>query len=181
MFGKTTGGKSDSLACTDCPAGYYNILSAKETCIACTSSYPYTNPQRAYCVNSCPKGSFIGETNNVCFYCPIGKFQTAAHKGSCDTPNGCYVDKAVGQDSCTACAAGKYYNAEDFSCFLCMNARRRRLYGYQFNPAITNQFFNHNLLASRCECGTSCKDCPVGTFASGTGNPACTVWSTCDD
>jgi hypothetical protein len=132
-----------------------------------------TNPTRMSCVTSCPAGSF-GSTSvlHACIYCPIGKYQDQSAKADCKTPNGCFVAQSMGETSCSPCAKGKYYNADDFSCFNCVStsSRRRLLRG---SWSIMDNYLHDNIIFAQCECGVRCKDCMSGTYADQTSASSC--------
>ena len=88
-YRSATGGTTEALACTACPAQYYCEDYASTGYQICAEGWYCEGSETAYM----PEGKF----------CPVGYYCTQGEKIKC--ANGDYQDQ-VGQTSCTTCPAG---------------------------------------------------------------------------
>lgn len=192
--------------CADCPAGTYNeypeAVSA-QNCTQCAAgkySSAVGNATSATC-RQCAKGTYAEAGSSVCQDCPANRTTLSEQSSvsSCVCERGFFE---VGDETCSACSAGKFNNRyNQTACQNCSagefqggtnatacNACGPTQYAGQGSPACSdcpgNASTRNGLQAIRTHClcdpgyyganGTECDACAAGTYTGTYGNANCT-------
>lgn len=176
-----------------CPAGQYGSLPNVAGCTGCENG-KYSKADSTECQSTCPPGTYVGGPS-ICLTCPGGQFQAVpgilATCTDCEAGKYSRVDVTV----CSICAAGSYQPSAGKSiCKLCAPGTQSSAgaavcsdcpegrYSTATGSAICSNCpagYSSPLSSlasgqcSRCQmgqysqgAGTSCADCPAGTYLS---------------